>query len=211
MLSVLRFLPILRPFRMVRRLLFGLVLAYVAGTFLEVWWSSTRNDAPVSQAIVVLGAAQYDGRPSPVLRARLDHALELYERGVAPLVIVTGGRQPGDRVTEATASANYLIARGVPDPKIRREVQGTNTWESLAATARFLKQDGISEVVLVSDSYHAARLAGTAREVGLVPHVSPVGEGASVSRLARETAAVALGRLIGYRRLSSVTDGTGGT
>lgn len=199
-----RIIGIGRPLRVVRRVLIGLVAAYLLGTFLEVWWASTRDSHPQSQAIVVLGAAQYDGRPSPVLKARLDHALQLYAADVAPIVIVTGGRQPGDRVTEATASANYLIARGIDDADIRREVQGTNTWESLAAAARFLRRDGIRNVVLVSDAYHSARLEGTAREVGLRAHASPADRRAPIDRLVREAGAVALGRLIGYRRLTAL-------
>ena len=136
--------------RWIRRIAVGLVAAYLAGTFLQVWFAAGRDDAPKrAEAIVVLGAAQYNGRPSPVLRARLDHALMLYRAGVAPMIIVTGGRQPGDRTTEASASASYLMAHGVPDARLRREVQGTNTWESLAATARFLRRDGVRDVVLV--------------------------------------------------------------
>ena len=92
-----------------------------------------RTQRGPSDAIVVLGAAQYDGRPSPVLAARLDHALELYDDGVAPMIVVTGGRQPGDRFTEATASATYLHEHGVPDAAILRETTGRSSWESLAA------------------------------------------------------------------------------
>ena len=192
--------------RWIRRIAVGLVAAYLAGTFLQVWFAAGRDDAPKrAEAIVVLGAAQYNGRPSPVLRARLDHALMLYRAGVAPMIIVTGGRQPGDRTTEASASASYLIAHGVPDARLRREVQGTNTWESLAATARFLRRDGVRDVVLVSNGFHSARLAATAHEVGLSPHVSPVGGRGGFGHLLRETAAVAIGRVIGYRRLSGLT------
>ena len=209
MFSLGRFLRIPGPWfltRWVRRIAVGLAAAYLAGTFLQVWFAAGRDDAPTAaEAIVVLGAAQYNGRPSPVLRGRLDHALELYHEGVAPLIIVTGGRQPGDRTTEAAASARYLLARGVPDNRIRREVQGTNTWESLAATARFLRRDGVHEVVLVSSGFHAARLAATAREVGLSPHVSPTGGRGAFGHLVKETAAVAVGRVIGYRRLSSLS------
>lgn len=187
----------------------ALVCAYVAVTFVQVWMRSHRDDPRQSDAIVVLGAAQYNGKPSPVLQARLDHAIDLFRDGVAPLVVVTGGRQSGDRVTEAKASADYLIARGVPDSAIRREVQGGDTWESLAAVSRFLDRDGARDVVLVSDPYHSHRVAAIATEVGLNPvGVSPQSEvvprGADAARaLARETAGVALGRLIGFRRLAS--------
>lgn len=185
------------------------VVVYLAVTFVQVWTSSHRDDPRPADAIVVLGAAQYNGRPSPVLQARLDHAISLYRDGVAPLVVVTGGRQSGDRVTEAKASADYLIARGVPDTAIRREVQGGDTWESLAAAARFLGRDGAENVVLVSDPYHNHRVAAIASEAGLSPvGVSPqtqvVPEGsAGAAALARETLGVAVGRLIGFRRLAS--------
>lgn len=185
------------------------VLAYLAVTFVQVWMSSHRDDPRPADAIVVLGAAQYNGRPSPVLQARLDHAIALYRNGVAPLVVVTGGRQSGDRVTEAKASADYLIARGVPDSAIRREVQGADTWESLAASARFLDRDGAENVVLVSDPYHNHRVAAIATEAGLNPvgvspqaEVVPEGSDAAVA-LARETLGVGLGRVIGFRRLAS--------
>ena len=194
-----------RPFRMVRRLAMWLAVAYVAGTFLQVWLAATRDDARKVQAIVVLGAAQYNGRPSPALRARLDHAINLYDRGIAPLVIVTGGRAPGDRTTEAAASAKYLMAHGIGDAHIRREVQGRDTWESLAATARFLKPDGVRDVVLVTDGYHSARVAAVAKEVGLHARTSPVGGAGPLSRLVRETGAVAVGRVIGFRRLTQIT------
>lgn len=185
------------------------VVVYLAVTFVQVWTSSHRDDPRPADAIVVLGAAQYNGRPSPVLQARLDHAISLYRDGVAPVVVVTGGRQSGDRVTEAKASADYLIARGVPDTAIRREVQGGDTWESLAAAARFLGRDGAENVVLVSDPYHNHRVAAIASEAGLRPvGVSPqtqvVPEGsAGAAALARETLGVAVGRVIGFRRLAS--------
>ena len=113
--------------------------------------------AEVVDAIVVLGAAQYDGVPSPVLRARLDHAIVLRDRGIAATVVVTGGNQPGDRETEASASARYLRERGVPEADILQEVSGTNSWQSLATAARFLREEGMEDVVLVSSPYHALR------------------------------------------------------
>jgi len=189
----------------------ALAVAYVGVTFVQVWLRSTEDDRSPGQAIVVLGAAQYNGRPSPVLQARLDHAISLYRDGTADVVVVTGGRQAGDRVTEAKASADYLIARGVPDAAIRREVQGGDTWESLAATERFLSQEGIRSVTLVSDPYHSYRVAAIASEVGLLPAVSPQTSVQShglerLAALGRETLAVSVGRLIGYRRLSNLVE-----
>jgi vancomycin permeability regulator SanA len=185
-----------------------LVLAYVGVTFTQVWAASRADGASPAQAIIVLGAAQYDGRPSPVLRARLDHAADLYHRELAPIVVVTGGNRPGDRFTEATAGASYLHQQGVPDSAIRREVSGRSTYESLAATARFLGREGVDAVLLVSDRTHSYRLQAIAEDVGLDARVSPTPSHTTrqttLRALARETAAVALGRVLGYRRITGI-------
>jgi uncharacterized SAM-binding protein YcdF (DUF218 family) len=187
--------------------LFGVVtFVYLAVTFVQVWLASRRDDARPSDAIVVLGAAQYDGRPSSVLAARLDHALALYKDDIAPYIVVTGGRQPGDRFTEATAGATYLHDRGVPDGAILRETTGRSSWESLSASARFLKERDMTRVVLVSDPYHSARIEAIAREVGLHAVTSPTRtspiKGAAVwRRLVTETIRVGAGRIFGYRVL----------
>lgn len=186
-----------------------LVLYYV-GTFVDVLVAS-RSDYEASgsgateTAAVVLGAAQYNGEPSPVLKARLDTAAELYEQGHVDLVVVTGGRQPADITTEAKTGYDYLRERsGIPDERLRLEVQGSSTYESLAATSRFLRQDGVTDVVLVTDRYHVRRAALTAAEVGLAPEVAPTEPSASLRRLVQESAAVALGRLITFRRLDRI-------
>jgi uncharacterized SAM-binding protein YcdF (DUF218 family) len=179
----------------------AVAVLYMGVTFVQVWSASTRDGAREAQAIIVLGAAQYNGEPSPVLEARLDHAFELWREGDAPTIVVTGGRQEGDRFTEATAGYNYLRAKGVPDEAILKEVQGTSSWESLAAAARFLRDRDIRRVVLVSDGYHAFRVDAIASDLGLDATVSPSDEGGSVGELTRETAAVAVGRIIGYERL----------
>jgi uncharacterized SAM-binding protein YcdF (DUF218 family) len=190
-------------------ILCGVAAAYLLLTFIQVWQASLRDEARPAQALVVLGAAQYDGTPSPILRARLDHAVDLVEREVAPILVVTGGRRTGDRFTEATASANYLYGRGVSEATLRREVHGRNSWEQLAATARFLRTEGISDVVLVSDPYHSYRIAAIAEEVGMTASVSPAmanrlsGE-AWVKAMAREAVAVAAGRVVSYRRLTGI-------
>lgn len=181
------------------------IVVYVAVTFAQVWSASRQDSHRPAQAIIVLGAAQYDGTPSPVLRNRLDHAIELYEAGIAPFLVVTGGKQPGDRFTEAAASYAYLRRAGIADHVIRREEQGANTWQQLAAASRFLAESGIHDVVLVSDDYHAYRLDRIAHELGLTAQVSPVDAGLSFAgrlrALARETVAVAVGRVVGFRRL----------
>ncbi len=189
-------------------------LVYFAVTFIQVWRASATDRAASADAIVVLGAAQYDGAPSPVLRSRLDHAIELREQQIADIIVVTGGNQPGDRTTEASASADYLLASGVPDGSIRREVSGTNSWQSLAAAARFLRQEDLLDVVLVSSPYHALRTEAIADEVGLRGRASPAarsseGVASQVSSLGREAVAVGVGRIIGFGRLVDLDDRVG--
>jgi uncharacterized SAM-binding protein YcdF (DUF218 family) len=186
-----------------------LAVAYLAFTFVQVWLASRRDGARPAQAIVVLGAAQYNGVPSPILRARLDHAYDLYRNGLAPMIVVTGGKLPGDVYTEATAGAEYLHSKGVPDDDILREVNGRNSWESLEAASQFLKDRAIEHVLLVSDAFHSYRIDAIAGELGLDAHASPTRTspitGLSVTRnLLRETAAVAVGRIVGYRREAGI-------
>jgi uncharacterized SAM-binding protein YcdF (DUF218 family) len=184
-------------------------LLYLAATLAQVLWAARHDEARPAQAIIVLGAAQYNGRPSPVLQARLDHAVDLYRKHLAPVIVVTGGRQVGDRFTEATASANYLLARAVPDADILREVSGRSTWESLEATARFLRVRRVSAVLLVSDPFHSERLVLMASELNLhgypsPTHTSPIKGVSTVPYYLRETVAVAAGRIIGFRRLVGI-------
>ncbi len=189
--------------------LMAAVLLYLVVTFAQVWSAAHTDQAGPAEAIVVFGTAQYNGVPSPVLAARLDHAIKLYERDLAPVIVVTGGNQPGDKFTEATASANYLIRRGVPDEDVLREVSGTSSWQSLAATANFLKDRSINDVLLVSDPFHSLRIRAMATELGLEGRSSPTTtspiSGMSEARyMARETVAVAVGRVIGFRRQASI-------
>lgn len=190
----------------------ALVVLYLAVTFVQVLEASGRDEARKAQAIVVLGAAQYNGKPSPVLRARLDHAAALYERGLAPKVVVTGGKQVGDSTTEASVSAEYLARHGVPETSILREVKGRSSWQQLAAAAAFLNKRGITRVLLVSDGFHSARIAAIARELGLQGYPSPATNSpihgpAELPYLGKETMAVAVGRLLGYRRMAGISTG----
>ena len=182
------------------RVLAGLVLLvvlYVVLTFVQVWQASRSDGATSADAIVVLGAAQYDCTPSPVLARRLDHAHGLYVDGVADTIVVTGGKQDGDRCTEAQSSANYLRELGVPDEALLLEVQGRNSWESLAATAHILRERDLTRAVLVTDVYHALRAQAISDQLGLDASVSPSRPGGSVGALIKETAAVAVGRVTG--------------
>lgn len=182
-----------------------LAVVYVAVTFGQVYRASRHDGARSAEAIVVLGAAQYDGRPSPVFRDRLDHALALYEARYAVRIVVTGGRQEGDRFTEAEAGYRYLRDQGVAEDALLREVAGSNTYESLEEAAEFLIEQGLTTVVLVTDGYHAYRVRAIAEELGLDATVSPAPDRLSrtgeLRLLLRETAAVSVGRLIGWNRL----------
>lgn len=189
----------------------ALMILWLVFNFVDVWLASRSTYGSVTladgqeRAAVVLGAAQYNGEPSPVLRARLDEAAELYETDQVTLVVVTGGRQPADVTTEAKTGYDYLRERsGIPDEQLRLEVQGGSTYESLAATARFLRKEEVRRVVLVTDRYHAKRSMLIAREVGLDPDVALTDRAAPFGRLVQETGAVALGRVIGFRHLQQL-------
>ncbi|NIR35249.1 MAG: YdcF family protein [Actinobacteria bacterium] len=181
----------------------GLGFLYVGVTFIQVLVASGEDDRDPADAIVVLGAAQYNGEPSPVLARRLDHALELWEEGVAPLVVTTGSNQPGDVFTEGYAGFEYLRFAGIPEEELLVITDGSSTWEQLAATARQLRARELESVVLVSDPYHAFRLRQIAGEVGLDASVSSTDGGSSIRQLLRETASVSLGRILGYRRVDN--------
>ena len=135
-------------------------------------WSS-RDEARPAQAIVVLGAAQYAGKPSPVLRARLDHALDLWNRHLASLLILTGGTGSGDITSEAAVGRNYAKRHGVPDSAILVESEGRTTSESMKAVAGMLEVRGLQSALLVSDPFHMLRLLILARRFGSTPYTSP--------------------------------------
>lgn len=125
---------------------------------IAVAWFGRQESAERGDAIVVLGAAQYAGRPSPVLRARLDHAFELWQRRRAPLIILTGGQGDGDTTSEAEVGRTYLNRRGVPQDVMLVETKGRSTDESLAGVSALMRSRGVSRVVLVSDPFHMLRL-----------------------------------------------------
>ena len=157
--------------RVARGGLIGIVALWVLSLALVLIWQRVDSRAPV-YAIVVLGAAQYDGRPSPVLRARVDHAIGLWQRGFAKRLVMTGGRAPGDTTSEAAVERRYALANGVPDSVILIETESRSTSEALRNVATVLR-DSPREVLLVSDPFHMLRLAILARRVGLKPRTSP--------------------------------------
>ena len=193
-------------------------LVYGCVNVAQVWWVGRSDQARAVEAIVVLGVAQYDGRPSPQLQARLDHALALWQEDLSPLVITTGGNQPGDRFTEAETSANYLIEGSidgslvvaVPAESIVQENSGSTTRESLIGVRDIMQSRGLHSVLIVTDPYHSLRSRLIAQDLGLVAYISPTRtsplRGASaVSRHVREALGVAVAHLIGFANLERLT------
>ena len=152
----------------------GLLVAAAGGfASLRIWQQGQVDEERPADAIVVLGAAQYDGRPSPVFRARLDHAISLYRAGVAPNLVVTGGKRPGDRTTEAAVARRYAIDHGVPAEAIFGEDEARNTLDSLRAVGRAMHERGLSSAVFVSDPTHMLRVVRIASDLGLEAYSSP--------------------------------------
>jgi len=139
----------------------------------RIWQQGEDDERRPVDAIVVLGAAQYDGDPSPVFRARLDHAIALWRAGRAPLLVTTGGRGEGDRWSEAAAARDYAIGHGVPPEAIRMEDAGRSTLESLEAVATILEREGLRSAVFVSDRSHMLRVIRMALDLGLDAYGSP--------------------------------------
>jgi uncharacterized SAM-binding protein YcdF (DUF218 family) len=183
----------------VTALWFSVLAAIIAGVVLiAAIYRQARTDSAVpAQAIVVLGTAQYNGWPGPVFQARLDRAVALWQEGYAPLIVVTGGKAPGDGFTEAEAAWAYLTDAGVPPEAIVMENSATDTWESMQGVAAVLAPLGVRDVILVSDGFHLFRSRMMARDVGLQPTGSPaeespirVGGGGEFSYMVREAAGV---------------------
>jgi len=198
---------VLFGFRLVRRLVALLVLSVVLVvglTATRVWWVARDNATPRSDAIVVLGASQFDGRPSTIFRARLQHAKALFQRGVAPRVVILGGRAAGDRFTEAEAGARFLNERGVKTVAVG---EGRNTLQSLKALDAEFDRRGWRTAVLVTDPWHSLRSRRMATDLGIHAVTSPTRTGPAVRTravevryIARETAAYLYYRV--FRRSS---------
>ena len=150
----------------------GFVLAYII-SFAIVLVVSRKDQRHEADAIVVLGAAQYNGRPSPVLKARLDHAVTLYRERLSPLIVVTGGTAKGDSESEATVSRRYLLSSGIPDAAVVVRPEGRSTVASMDAVGKWLGERDLKSVLLVSDPFHMCRLTFEARRMNLTPYTSP--------------------------------------
>jgi uncharacterized SAM-binding protein YcdF (DUF218 family) len=183
------------------------VLAFVlliASTALAIWWNARQDSRPESDAIVVLGSAQYNGVPSSIFEARLEHAVTLYEDGVAPMIVTVGGRAAGDEFTEAEAGREYLAASGVPGEALLAVPEGVDTLESMRAVSTAFGERGWTSAVVVTDPWHAMRAERMAEDAGIEADSSPTRQGPAVQTrgtqfryILRETAAYLLYRVTG--------------
>ncbi len=159
-----------------------LVLSFFLFLFvgMRVWWVARQDDRRASDAIVVLGAAQFDGRPSSIFTARLDHAAELFEADVAPRVITVGGKQVGDRFTEAEAGKKWLADHGVPAKNVVAVSAGDDTLSSVRAVADRMEKRGWRSAVIVTDPWHSLRTRSMANDEGIDAVTSPTRQGPAV-------------------------------
>jgi len=201
--------PLRWALRIVLLVVAAIVLYFVV-TLVQVWLTSRHYEPHPAGAILVMGAAQYDCVPSPDLRARLDQALTLYRRRDAPLIMVTGYKEPGDRCTEAQSGAMYLESKGVPARDIL-QAGGDNTYENIAAAAPVLQHHGATVVLVTTDPFHEARSMAIASDLSLSPsptptQSSPITGWSTVPYFLKEAAGVGLGRIIGYDHLEWLHD-----
>lgn len=186
------------------------LISYVGITAESLAWTGSHHETKSVDAIVVMGAAQYDGVPSPLLASRLQHALDLWKMKQAPVIAVTGGKRTGDRFTEGDTSRRWLTDRGVPATNIIVESVGHSTWESLENLAPLLNEADVHSVVVVSSSWHVQRAELSLEELGFRAHSSASPDGvlsgsSEKSKLIREIAGVSLGRIIGFGTLFDIT------
>lgn len=180
------------------------LLLVITSTALAIWWNARQDSRPRSDAIVVLGSAQYNGVPSSIFEARLEHAKKLYTSGVAPVIVTVGGKETGDQFTEAEAGRDYLANAGVPRDALLAVPEGVDTLQSMQVVARAFQQRGWHSAVLVTDPWHAMRAQRMAEDSGMDATSSPTRQGPAVQTRAtqfryilRETAAYLLYRVTG--------------
>ncbi|MGH3906415.1 MAG: YdcF family protein [Pseudonocardiaceae bacterium] len=197
------------------RLIIGATLVgalVVGGTFFRVWQVARVDDRAGADIVVVLGAAQYDGKPSPVLSARLDHAARLWRSGVAPTIVTVGGRRAGDNFTEAQAGENYLTSYGVPADAVVPVEEGSDTLQSLQAVARRAGTEGWGSAVIVSDPWHSLRARTMAEDDGLDAWTSPTRSGPVVQTRQIQARSIAReGAALLYYRFTHSSAGSLGT
>jgi len=203
---------ILGPIKLILRILSTMVmfvLLYFVVTFVQIWLTGHQHSTTHAQAIFVFGTTENNGKASKELAARLDQALVLYDHHRAPLIVVTGGNQPGDTHTEAGVSAAFLEARGVPKSKII-EGFGNDTWQNVSTVIGQLRAKHIVTVLTVTDPFHEYRAMAISSSQGLVPSPSPVPDSPTIKYslwryYLKEALEVGVGRVVGYARLSSWT------
>jgi uncharacterized SAM-binding protein YcdF (DUF218 family) len=186
------------------------IVLYFAVTLVQVWLTSRQYDAHRAGAIVVMGAAQYDGVPSPDLAARLDEALALYQDHDAPIIIVTGGKEPGDVYTESQAGARYLESKGVPASAIL-QAGGDDSYRNISEAAPQLIAHGVATVLVATDPFHEDRSMAIVSSFKLTPSPTPTRDSpitgwSTVPYFLKEAAGVGLGRIIGFNHLEWLHD-----
>jgi uncharacterized SAM-binding protein YcdF (DUF218 family) len=157
-------------------------VCWIAWVDAQIHYYARHDEARPADAIAIFGAAEYDGRPSPVLRARLNHGLELYRLKLAPIIITLGGGDPADRHSEGGVGHDYLLAHGVPESAIIAETQSNNTEESAKRLAVIARANGFRRIVVVSDGTHLFRTHAICERNGLTVYTSPRSVGRSIPR-----------------------------
>jgi uncharacterized SAM-binding protein YcdF (DUF218 family) len=203
---------LLWPFRLAFRIVgavLALLLLYLLITFVQVWLTSHKDEPHPADAALVFGTAANYLTPAPDLQARLERALSLYNQGLVPLVAVTGGKKPGDRFTEAQISATWLEGMGVPANKIV-EGSGYDTWTNVETVAPALHALNVATVLVVTDAFHEYRAMAITSDFGFSPSPTPslhtpISGAATFTFLVKESVEVAIGRIVGYGRLSGFT------
>jgi uncharacterized SAM-binding protein YcdF (DUF218 family) len=204
---------LLAPLRWALRIglaVLGVIVLYFAVTLVQVWLTSRHYDPRPAGAIVVMGAAQYNGVPSPDLGARLQQALTLYHDGYAHLIVVTGGKEPGDRYTEAQSGAMYLEKAGVPAADVV-QAGGDDSYENIADAAAKLKGHADTVVLVATDPFHEDRSMAIASDFSLSPsptpaQTSPITGWSTVPYFIKEAVGVGFGRIIGFNHLEWLHD-----
>jgi uncharacterized SAM-binding protein YcdF (DUF218 family) len=172
------------------------VLAYLASICTQIEQTSAEQDIHPADALVVFGAAEYSGRPSPVFRARLDHALDLFRQGVAPVIITTGGAAADPHYSEGGVGHDYLMSRGVPDYKLIAETQSTDTAQSAVRVAVIMRTNHMNSCIAVSDAYHVFRVRKMLEHEGVQVYIAPRPD--SRARSAKQRAEAILREAVSY-------------
>jgi uncharacterized SAM-binding protein YcdF (DUF218 family) len=204
---------LLAPFKLALRifsLFVAAILIYLGVTLVQVWLTSRQYEPHQADAIVVMGAAQYNGVPSPDLQARLNEAVILFHGGYAHLIMVTGNKEKGDVYTEAQAGARYLVSQGIPSADIV-QAGGDDTYQSLSDAAPELRSRNVTTVLVATDPFHEFRSMAIASSLGLTPsptptRTSPITGWSTVPYFLKETVGVGLGRIIGFNHLEWLHD-----